>query len=92
MTQIKDLEKQQRSGEELDLEKLLPWMNQHIEGLDANPIITQFSGGASNWTYRLRFKDKDLILRRAPLGKKAAGAHDMPREYHLQKKLKPHYV
>ena len=92
MTQIKDLEKQQRPGEELDLEKLLPWMSQHIEGLDDNPTITQFSGGASNWTYRLRFKDKDLILRRAPLGKKAAGAHNMPREYHLQKKLKPHYA
>lgn len=91
MSEIKDLEKQQRSGEELDLERLLPWMKDFVPEIDENPTITQFSGGASNWTYRLKFKEKDIILRRAPLGKKAAGAHDMPREYHLQKKLRPHY-
>ena len=91
MSEIKDLEKKQRQGEELDLEKLIPWMKQHIPSIDDNPSITQFSGGASNWTYRLKFQELDLILRRAPLGKKAKGAHDMPREYHLQSKLKPHY-
>jgi len=91
MSKIKDLEKQQRQGEELDLQKLLPWMKKHIPTLNDTPGITQFSGGASNWTYRLQFEQHDLILRRAPLGKKAKGAHDMPREYHLQKKLKPHY-
>ncbi len=91
MSKIKDLEKQQQPGEELDLQKLLPWMKKYIPSLNDNPGITQFSGGASNWTYRLQFEQHDLILRRAPLGKKAKGAHDMPREYHLQKKLKPHY-
>jgi len=91
MTEVKDLEKPQRRGEELDLEKLLPWMRKRINGLDQNPEITQFSGGASNWTYRLKFPTHDLILRRAPLGKKAKGAHDMPREYHLQKKLKSNF-
>lgn len=91
MSNSKDLEKQQRSGEELDLQKLLPWMKEHLPTIDEHPTITQFSGGASNWTYRLQFKQHDIILRRAPLGKKAAGAHDMPREFHLQKKLKPHY-
>ncbi|CAL2081577.1 Predicted aminoglycoside phosphotransferase [Tenacibaculum sp. 190524A05c] len=88
---IKDLEKQQRSGEELDLHILLPWIKNHIPTIDDNPTITQFSGGASNWTYRLKFDQHDIILRRAPLGKKAAGAHDMPREFKLQQKLKPHY-
>lgn len=91
MSAIKDLEKQQRPGEELDLEVLLPWIRQYIPAIDDNPIITQFSGGASNLTYRLRFEQHDIILRRAPLGKKAAGAHNMPREFHLQKKLKPFY-
>lgn len=88
---VKDLEKQQRQGEELDLEKLLPWVKQQELGLTGEPTVTQFSGGASNWTYRLQFENQDIILRRAPLGKKASGAHNMPREYHLQKKLKPHY-
>ncbi|QSE97591.1 phosphotransferase family protein [Fulvivirga lutea] len=90
-TSIKDLETDQRSGEELDLEKLLPWLKNHLPTINSTPHITQFSGGASNWTYRLKFENQDLILRRAPLGKKAAGAHNMPREYELQKKLKPHY-
>ena len=83
---VKDLEKQQRSGEELNLDALLPWIKNHIPNIDSNPIITQFSGGASNWTYRLKFDQQDIILRRAPLGKKAAGAHDMPREFYLQLK------
>lgn len=91
MTKIKDLERQQRPGEELDMEKLMPWLENHISDLSGIPEITQFSGGASNWTYRLQFENCDLILRRAPLGKKAVGAHNMPREYHLQKALKPHY-
>ncbi len=87
----RDTEKPQREGEELNLDKLIPWMSTYWPEIDANPTIAQFSGGASNWTYRLQFENLDLILRRAPLGKKAAGAHDMPREFHLQKKLKPHY-
>lgn len=84
-------ENTQRPGEELDLIKLLPWLQAKLNGIDDHPTITQFSGGASNWTYRLTFEQQDLILRRAPLGKKAAGAHDMPREYHLQQQLKPYY-
>ncbi|MEM0997676.1 MAG: phosphotransferase family protein [Bacteroidota bacterium] len=91
MNPTQDLENKPRSGEELELEKLLPWIRQYLPELDAAPVITQFSGGASNWTYRLQFAERDVILRRAPLGKKAAGAHNMPREFHLQRKLKPHY-
>jgi len=68
MSTIKDLEKQQRLGEELDLQKLLPWMKKFVPTISDNPIITQFSGGASNWTYRLQFEQDDLILRRALLG------------------------
>ncbi len=84
-------EKSQRKGEELDLSKLIPWMREHWSDLEDDPEVTQFAGGASNWTYRLQFSELDVILRRAPLGKKASGAHDMPREYRLQQKLKPHY-
>lgn len=88
---IKDLEGSVRKGEELNLDKLLPWLNKHTSGLKGTPEVTQFSGGASNWTYRLKFENTEVILRRAPTGAKASGAHDMAREYHLQKKLKPHY-
>lgn len=71
--------------------RLLPWLQAHIPGLKDSPRITQFSGGASNWTYRLEFPGQDLILRRAPTGTKAKGAHDMAREFRLQQALQPVY-
>jgi aminoglycoside phosphotransferase (APT) family kinase protein len=46
--------------------------------------VQQFSGGASNLTYLLRYPAQDLILRRPPAGTKAKGAHDMGREYRIQ--------
>ncbi len=80
-----------RSGEELDLERLQPWLNEAIDGLEGTPKVTQYSGGASNWTYCLSYPGKEVILRRAPAGTKAKGAHDMGREYRLQNALKPVY-
>ena len=80
-----------RAGEELDLENLVPWLQDNIPGLTGTPDVTQYSGGASNWTYCLNYREKQLILRRAPAGTKAKGAHDMGREYRLQKALKPVY-
>ena len=51
--------------------------------------MLQFSGGASNLTYLLRYPARDLILRTAPRGTKARGAHDMGREYRIQDRLRP---
>ncbi|MCW2833903.1 MAG: thrB 2 [Nocardioides sp.] len=58
-------------------------------GLEGTPEVRQFSGGASNLTYLLRYPDRDLILRRAPQGTKAKGAHDMRREFVIQSALAP---
>ncbi|WP_166422329.1 phosphotransferase family protein [Paraglaciecola sp. 20A4] len=85
-----------RQGEELNLESLLPWLSTHIPHLNGIPTVTQYAGGASNWTYCLAFKNptgksSDVILRRGPAGTKAKGAHDMGREYRLQDALKPVY-
>ncbi|MCC2618150.1 phosphotransferase family protein [Aestuariibacter halophilus] len=80
-----------RPGEELDLVSLLPWLNTQVPGLEGEPQVSQYSGGASNWTYCLTFANREIILRRAPRGTKAKGAHDMGREYRLQKALKPVY-
>ena len=91
MASSSNRERPQRPGEELDMLLLQPWLDQHFPALPAPSKITQFAGGASNWTYRLQYPYRDLILRRAPLGKKAKGAHDMVREYSLQKSLKPAY-
>ncbi len=78
-----------RNGEELPTAALDAYLKANISGLNGEPEITQYSGGASNWTYRLAYPSHDLILRRPPAGTKAHGAHDMGREYRLQTALAP---
>lgn len=81
-----------RHGEELDIARVDAWLRPHLPDLAAGlPVVTQYSGGASNWTYRLQYPNHDLILRRPPAGTKAKGAHDMSREYLVQKQLKSAY-
>lgn len=80
-----------RPGEELDVVAVDRWLKQQDGTLTGQPTVTQYSGGASNWTYRLEYPHRDLILRRPPAGTKAAGAHDMAREYFIQTKLKQAY-
>ncbi|MEU4218982.1 phosphotransferase family protein [Actinoplanes sp. NPDC026623] len=73
-----------RAEDAFDVPAVTAWL-----GLDAAPRVEQFSGGASNLTYLLRYPDRDLILRRPPAGSKAASAHDMGREYRIQSALAP---
>lgn len=80
-----------RAGEELDVDAIGAWLHTQGIGIDGRPEVTQFSGGASNWTYRLKYPARDLILRRPPAGTKAKSAHDMVREFAVQQALKPHY-
>lgn len=80
-----------RSGEELDIAAVEQWLKSQGMDLQGNPRVTQYSGGASNWTYRIEYDNQDLILRRPPAGTKAKSAHDMVREYTVQKALKPAY-
>lgn len=84
-----------REGEELDAQAVSNWLREQGVDIEGEPTVTQFSGGASNWTYRLQYEgegtDQDLILRRPPKGTKAKSAHDMVREYTVQKSLKDAY-
>jgi len=78
-----------RAGEALDTAAVDTWLKPRLPQLEGEPEVTQYSGGASNWTYRLRYANDDVVLRRAPAGTKAAGAHDMAREFRFQQALKP---
>lgn len=78
-----------REGEELDIAAVDGWLKPQLQGLEGRAEVTQYSGGASNWTYRLEYPSHDLILRRGPAGTKAKGAHDMGREFKVQSALKP---
>ena len=84
-----------RDGEALDAKAVSTWLRAQRVDIQGEPSVTQFSGGASNWTYRLQYegedKSQDLILRRPPKGTKAKSAHDMVREYTVQKALTDAY-
>ncbi|HEX5856416.1 MAG TPA: phosphotransferase family protein [Thermoanaerobaculia bacterium] len=80
-----------RPGEELDVAAVDAWLKPRVPGLTGNPRTAQYSGGASNWTYRLEYESDDLVLRRPPAGTKAKSAHDMAREFRVQKALRPVY-
>jgi aminoglycoside phosphotransferase (APT) family kinase protein len=81
-----------RSEDAFDVAAVHRWLAGMVPGLPPEPPeVRQFAGGASNLTYLLRYPDRDLVLRRPPAGRKAAGAHDMAREHRVQSALAPHY-
>lgn len=80
-----------RKGEELDINAVEQWLKTQDIELIGEAKVTQYSGGASNWTYRIQYDNHDLILRRPPAGTKAKSAHDMVREYRVQAALKQNY-
>lgn len=84
-----------RDEDRFDEQALDAWLKRQIEGLSGTPEVEQFPRGASNLTYRVRYPDsdhnRDFILRRPPPGTKAKSAHNVIREYELQKALAPVY-
>ena len=80
-----------RDEDAFDTEAVHEWLSSTVDGLGGKPTVKQYPGGASNLTYLLSYSDRELILRRPPAGHKAASAHDMRREYTVQKQLKPVY-
>jgi aminoglycoside phosphotransferase (APT) family kinase protein len=83
--------RQVRDEDSFDVATVDSWLRAHTELPAGRPEVRQFSGGASNLTYLLRYPERDLILRRPPAGTKAKGAHDMGREYRIQAALAPVY-
>lgn len=47
-----------REGEELDAKAVSSWLRDQGVDIKGEPTVTQFSGGASNWTYRLQYEAK----------------------------------
>jgi len=76
-----------RSGEQLDLDHLEPWLHTHLPDTNGPLTLRQFGGGHANLTYLLQFGDTEYVLRRPPIGPIAPTAHDMRREHHVLKRL-----
>ena len=80
-----------RSEDAFDIDAVHQWLLQNSDTPADKPIVQQFNSGASNLTYLLTYKERQLILRRPPVGTKAASAHDMKREFFIQKTLHPQF-
>ena len=79
-----------RDEDAFDVTKVHTWLNSYINE-SSLPDVFQFRSGASNLTYLLKYSDRELVLRRPPVGTKAVSAHDMKREFLIQSRLKPVY-
>ena len=79
-----------RDEDAFDVARVHTWLNSYINE-SSLPDVFQFRSGASNLTYLLKYPDRELVLRRPPVGTKAVSAHDMKREFLIQSRLKPVY-
>lgn len=79
-----------REGEELNCDRLFAYLQTHL-GIEAPLNVTQFPAGFSNLTYLLQVPDRELVLRRPPIGAKIKTAHDMGREFKILSHLYPVY-
>jgi aminoglycoside phosphotransferase (APT) family kinase protein len=82
-----------RDADQLDWERIAVHLRAGLPGLAGAPLVPvqQFTNGAANLTYLLRFGDRDLVLRRPPFGSIPPGAHDMKREWRVLSRLWRHY-
>jgi aminoglycoside phosphotransferase (APT) family kinase protein len=91
MAEVQDQTTAVRSGEELDLAKLEPFLRAHFPNEPGQLIVQQYPSGHSNLTYSLQLGSREMVLRRPPFGSKVKTAHDMSREYRVLSKLHAHY-
>lgn len=91
MSDLVDQARPLRDEDAFDVGAVAAFLESNVEGLHDTPKVAQFAGGASNLTYLLNYPHRELVLRRAPSGAKAASAHDMLREARVMRSLKPHY-
>jgi aminoglycoside phosphotransferase (APT) family kinase protein len=84
-----------RAGERLDWPRLEAWLRpalaEVLPGADGPLEVLQFPHGSANLTYLLRVGERELVLRRPPMGQVAPGAHDMKREFKVLSRLWRHF-
>src|SRR5690349_11169696 len=90
--QITDQAKTVPLGAELDVPRLTAYLCEALALQADLPIsVEHVVFGFSNLTYRVRIGDRDLILRRPPVGAHVKSGHDMGREYRVLAALAPIY-
>ena len=77
-----------RPGDELDAAAVEEFLHSAVPDLEGPLVVRQFPSGASNLTYLLEAGNRELVLRRPPVGTKAKSAHDMGREVRVMSALR----
>jgi aminoglycoside phosphotransferase (APT) family kinase protein len=90
-TRYIDRAKEVREGEALDLDRLEAYLARELPELDGPFSVQQFPSGHSNLTYLVRCPERELVLRRPPLGMQIKTAHDMGREFRILSGLQQAY-
>lgn len=68
----------------LDLDRLRRWLDTEHPGTVNGPLrASLITGGKSNLTYAVTDGERNLVVRRPPLGHVLATAHDMGREHRI---------
>jgi aminoglycoside phosphotransferase (APT) family kinase protein len=80
-----------RPGEELDVQKLEPFLRGHFPQAVGPLRVEQFPSGHSNLTYAIHLGQHEFVLRRPPFGSKVKSAHDMGREFRVLSRLHAAY-
>ena len=92
--------RQVRAEDAIDVVAVDAWLRSQVPDLPpGEPDLKQFPGGASNLTFLLSYggtssppdPTRDIVVRMPPRGTKAASAHNMSREYEVQRRLRPHF-
>ena len=72
---------------ELDADRLLPYLEAHVEGFRGPMQVEKFTGGQSNPTFKVTAASGVYVLRRQPPGNLLKSAHAVDREYRVIKAL-----
>jgi aminoglycoside phosphotransferase (APT) family kinase protein len=71
----------------LDEPKLFDYLRAHVDGFAGPARLQQFQGGQSNPTYLIETATQNFVLRKKPPGTLLPSAHQIDREYRIQKAL-----
>lgn len=80
-----------RAGEQLNRPALQSYLYDQLGSSAQITGIRQFPSGFSNLTYLILLEDRELVLRKPPIGADIKSAHDMSREYRVLQRLAPLY-
>src|SRR5258708_12104427 len=87
MPDLQDRPTAMRTGEELDLSRLEPFLRTHVLDEHGSVSVQQYPRGHSNLKYAVSLGSREFVLRRPPFGSKVKSAHDMAREFRVLSRL-----